>query len=291
MDFWGFLAAWGLAYLIASGLLALIPAYVAQQRGRSYGAFWLLSFAFSIFVGLLVVLALPEVKEEVAVARTDEDGNLVSSHTSLPENITCPQCAETVKSRAKVCRFCGFDLVEHISNLEAQVSANAAAHEEVLARQNAEEQRAELEKQEKAALAKQWIRIHWYLPLGAVVLLAAGSGFIVSGSISAEQDALRSVEQKQLQRQELVTLSEAWEVKREQCEAWGSVVELESTQLQLHISTGGDPGTTECLLASVGFSNNSINGLLASDSTGEEFQAGNLTAFNDHGTIRIKLEG
>ena len=279
--------------MVASALLALIPAYVAKQRGRSYGAFWLLSFAFTIFVGLLVVLALPEIKEKPSVARTDEDGNLVSSHTALPENITCPQCAETVKSLAKVCRFCGTDLVDHVANLKTQISANASAQELVRASQIAEEIKAEAEKQTKAELNKQWIRKHWYLPVGVIALLSAGVGLLVLSLISAEQDALRAVELEKMQYEDLVATSEGWEAEIERCEAWASVVELESTRISLHMSVSDQgAGPTKCLLNSVGFESNIVEALLASGLTSEEYRSANneLTAFNDEEIIRVTLQ-
>jgi hypothetical protein len=67
--------------LVVAALLGLIPAAIAQPKGRSFGLWWLYGF-------LLFIVALPH-------------------SLMLGKAKPCPQCAELVKREAKVCRFCG----------------------------------------------------------------------------------------------------------------------------------------------------------------------------------------
>jgi hypothetical protein len=67
--------------LVVAALLGLIPAAIAQPKGRSFGLWWLYGFLLFI-VALIHSLMLDEAKP-------------------------CPQCAEIIKHKAKVCRFCG----------------------------------------------------------------------------------------------------------------------------------------------------------------------------------------
>jgi hypothetical protein len=78
-------------------IFALLPAIIAPSRGRSGFGWFLISLLISPLFGLILVLALPSKNANVQVDRDRRAGRVKD----------CPQCAETVKSAAKVCRFCG----------------------------------------------------------------------------------------------------------------------------------------------------------------------------------------
>jgi hypothetical protein len=81
------------AWLCMVALLGLIPAYIAATRGRSFPAWWL--YGSLLFVVALVhSLLLPKPPEMVAEEAT---------RAGLAK---CPNCAEWIKSEARVCKHC-----------------------------------------------------------------------------------------------------------------------------------------------------------------------------------------
>lgn len=82
--------------LVGWFIFALLPAVIAPSRGRSGFGWFLISLVISPLFGLILVLALPS--RAKMLADKDRQYGRVKD---------CPQCAETVKSAAKVCRFCG----------------------------------------------------------------------------------------------------------------------------------------------------------------------------------------
>lgn len=77
-------------------IFALLPAIIAPSRGRSGFGWFLVSLLISPLFGLILVLALPS-RAKVPADKDRQYGRVKD----------CPQCAETVKRAAKVCRFCG----------------------------------------------------------------------------------------------------------------------------------------------------------------------------------------
>lgn len=47
---------------------------------------------------------------------TESESNMLE----LPENIECPQCAETIKLKANICRFCNYDISSWRDSLEQE---------------------------------------------------------------------------------------------------------------------------------------------------------------------------
>lgn len=82
-------------------VFAFLGGVVWQLRGMSFAAGFVVSVLFSPLVGVVVGLVKqpsPQRAEKAAM----EAGGVKK----------CPYCAELVKAEAKICRFCGRDVLE-----------------------------------------------------------------------------------------------------------------------------------------------------------------------------------
>lgn len=70
-------------------LIGLIPATVAQGKGRNFIAWW-------VYGTFLFIFALPHA--------------LLAGPVGGPTVKKCQFCAELIKAEARVCRYCGRDL-------------------------------------------------------------------------------------------------------------------------------------------------------------------------------------
>ena len=84
--------------LIPPILLGLIPAFIARSKGRSFGLWWFYGFALFIVAIIHSLLLKPNEKSLIAEGLKK-----------------CPFCAEMIKPDAKVCRYCGRDLINRES--------------------------------------------------------------------------------------------------------------------------------------------------------------------------------
>ncbi|KZS55269.1 zinc ribbon domain-containing protein [Rhizobium leguminosarum] len=79
--------------LIIAVIIGLLPAAIAQSKGRSFVLWWF--YGAAIFI-----VALPHALLMSSDARALEYKALASGMKK------CIHCAEVVKAEAKVCRFC-----------------------------------------------------------------------------------------------------------------------------------------------------------------------------------------
>lgn len=87
-----------MSVLIIAILIGLIPAKIAQGKGRSFGLWW-------FYGAMLFIVALPH----ALLMKSDKRG--VEEMRRSEGMKKCRHCAEFIKSDANVCRYCGRDVV------------------------------------------------------------------------------------------------------------------------------------------------------------------------------------
>lgn len=174
MDSAGLLIAIVVIALVIQAGLAAIVAVLAKKRGKSPAGYFWLSFLLTIFIGLIVLLIQTSGTQNVRNLGLNPNLGLLNGE----KVIKCSKCAEWVKVEAVVCKHCGQEIAEYISQEllteTSLVQASKVAKREILEAKNVRRENL---------LKKKPLRIGIAL---VVVILGVGAFFGIAQIWSVE---------------------------------------------------------------------------------------------------------
>lgn len=118
------------AGIILHLVLCHFIAKAAQRKGRSYAAFWCISFFFSEPIAFIIVatLAEPQLPNQLAAGNSlQEQIQAVTPRWTNPKQsqaitvATCPFCAEEVMPAAILCKHCKSNITPIVRELDSSV--------------------------------------------------------------------------------------------------------------------------------------------------------------------------
>lgn len=108
--------------MIGIALWALLPGFIAKKKGRSFWAYYLLSFVITPLITTIITLCLSKKTEEAAPSSTRETiietkilpSDEVASPDSVGQNASNDKSNEEPTTPRKImyCRRCGSKLIE-----------------------------------------------------------------------------------------------------------------------------------------------------------------------------------
>ncbi|USB65955.1 zinc ribbon domain-containing protein [Klebsiella pneumoniae] len=87
-----------MSFIVIAALLGLIPAFIAQGKGRSFAVWWV--YGFLLFIVAII--------HAIFVKPIGNKGASISNDSELMRD--CPRCAEPVKYQATKCKHCGSEI-------------------------------------------------------------------------------------------------------------------------------------------------------------------------------------
>ena len=100
-----------IASMVFSIPLGLIPAFIAQDKGRSFVTWW-------VYGALIFIVAFPH---SVIIKANHK---IVKSEQLFESMKKCQFFVETIKQDAIVCRYCGRDLPQDSPNNQRSLQSN-----------------------------------------------------------------------------------------------------------------------------------------------------------------------
>ncbi len=85
--------------------LAFIPAYIARNKGYSFGAFWCIGFFASFVIGLIIAVCLPEKTPQYSAPQYPPYGQPNQQQGTFPSY--CSKCGHGLAGGDPFCPGCG----------------------------------------------------------------------------------------------------------------------------------------------------------------------------------------